>query len=46
MRAVWRDLLDRVEQRQLDPALMETFRAYVLRHWNAPAARAPFPSSS
>ncbi|HKV08551.1 MAG TPA: hypothetical protein VJ725_10455 [Thermoanaerobaculia bacterium] len=46
MRAVWRDLLRRVEQRQLDPDLMDTFRAYVLRHWNAPAARAPFPSSS
>lgn len=42
MRAVWRDLLGRVEQRQLDPGLLETFRAYVLRHWNLPAARAPF----
>jgi hypothetical protein len=44
MRAVWRDLLSRVEQQRIDPGAFESFRAYVLRHWNSPAARWPIPS--
>jgi hypothetical protein len=30
------------EQGRLDRATVETFRAYVVRHWSVPASRAPF----
>jgi hypothetical protein len=39
---VWRHILLCAEQGRLDRSTVETFRVYVLRHWNAPASRAPF----
>jgi hypothetical protein len=42
MLGVWRHLLHCAEQGRLDRTTVETFRAYVLRHWSAPASRAPF----
>lgn len=42
MRQVWRQLLRQIEGDSLKEYQLQEVRQYVYRHWNTPAARAPF----